>query len=664
MRRSIPWLALVAICAAAVALRFCDLGRAAVRTDEINFLLQVARGQTLADLWANPPWLNQIPFADSIAIVWQWFRHAPPDEHSLRVPFTLLGCSTLVGSAVWLARRRGVSAGLLLATWMGLLPFHVYQSREAYYYVVAMAFAAGMTLYAVDLLVRLRAGESLPARAYAAWTAWAALTCLTHMSTWVVAVICWLLVLGGGVVGIPPPRRGKHVVAMTWSAVVLGAFMIRWVYRAVAELQRVSQGVGHIGGDFEWVAPRVIPFFTAGANPIGVTLSVILVGTGAYLWVLNRRKPESQRDDLYTTLTLVTAVGFVAVYAYVGAVGGGVAKVTYFCPLLPVFMAWSAFTLDSLAGRLPGRWPAALRTTLLCLALAGLAQPAWMVTRLEGKPVPYKRIRDWLDEHLDPGSVVIVDRWFEPWNEMAVYAPRKVFVTYTVPDEPYDTYVRLGWRNVTRQAIEQGAAQGFIRMTRNHERLDGLWTWPESYLSRRGVISNDVALWLHERGYVFDDRYDTSNFSRVVTEIFYDLRSDVVARMRARGDLFAVFFDQSLRHEKTAPLGVCRFQTPQFMDWRVLDGSGSFDVYNLTDAARRGRVRIRAISPVGPKVVVAASGERFEFAGAQLQEWVMGPLAFEPGARSLTITDPGWEDEKRPLLIQAVEVLPDTDVTP
>lgn len=663
MKSPIPWLVLLAALLGAAAVRFHDLGRSAVRTDEINLLVQTARGQTLGDLWANPPWLNQIPFADSVAIVWQWFRREPPDERSLRQPFALLGCLTVIGAALWLARRRGPTAGVLLATWMGLLPFHVSLSREAYYYVMAMAFAAGMTLHTVDLLARLRAGTSLPGRSYAAWTAWAAFTCLTHMCTWVIAAICWLLLLGAGVVGIPAPGRKRHLVAMTASAVAIGIFMLRWVMRAFAELQRVSQGVGHIGGEFDWVAPRVLPVFTAGANVAGVTMSVILLCAGVALWVRTARRRATEQDLLYSSLSLVMVAGFVMVYGYVWLVGGGVAKLTYFSPLLPVFLVWSAATLDGLAGGLLGWWPTALRTALPCLALAILAQPAWMITRLDGKPVPYKRIRDWLDEHLDPGSVVIVDRWLEPWNEMAVYAPKKVFVTYTVPDEPYETYLRLGWRDVTRQVIEQGTAQGFMRLTRNHERQAGLWTWPELHLSRRGVISNDVAIWLHERGYGFDERYDATNFSRVVTEIFYDLREDAVARRRARGDRFTVFFDQTLKYEKTAPLGAHRFQTPQFMDWRVLEGSGSFDVYNLTDAPLTGRVRLRAIAPAGSKQVVATGGDQFEFDGEQLQEWILEPMAFAPGARTVKLTDPGWAQGRRPLLIQAVEIQPDTDAT-
>jgi hypothetical protein len=125
--------------------------------------------------------------------------------------------------------------------------------------------------------------------------------------------------------------------------------MFRWVWRAFAELQRVSQADGHIGGAFAWVAPRVLPFFTAGANVFGILASLLLLGAGVRLFVLRMRRPRDERDCVYEALTMVTATGFIAAYAYVAAVGGGVAKVTYFSAVLPVFLVWAAYTLDLVA---------------------------------------------------------------------------------------------------------------------------------------------------------------------------------------------------------------------------------------------------------------------------------------------------------------------------
>lgn len=667
MKVAVGWLVLSATLLCAGAIRFVELHRSAVRADEINFWMELFQGSerlTLLDRWRVPPGLDQLPFPHSIAIVWHWFRPGPPDERSVREPYALLGIMTVGGVMAWLARRRGPAAAVLVGTWMGLLPYHVAQSREAYYYVVVMAFSAGMTLHTADLFSRLRAGDVLPTRAYVSWTTWALLACLCHICTWVVAALCWGLLLWAGLASLPAPRRKPHAMAMAWSAAAIGVVMIRFVLRAIEHVQQAGQTGGFIGGDFGWVAPRVIPFFTAGANVVGAAASLLLVVAGGYAVTVNTRKLKAQRDLLYEALTVIVCVGFVAVYAYVGILGGGKAKVTYFSAMLPVFLVWAAYTCDIVAAGLPGGWPTVMRVAMPCLIAAVLAEPAWMVTRLEGKPTPYRKIRDWLDANLDPGSVVLIDRWFEPWNELKLYAPKNVSVTFPVPDEPYEVYRQLQWRDVAQRMIEQGKAQAFIRLVRNHESRDGLWTWPETHLARRGVIVNDVAVWLRDHGYVADEAYYAENSNRIVTEIFYDRRDDAVKRLQAAGDGFAVFFNETMRYEKTGPLGIFRVQTQQFMDWRVLEQSGFVDVHNLKDTAQRARLRVRAVSPAGSKLVVGAGTQRFEFGGGQFQEWVMQAQTFEPGPNAVSFTDPNWGRDRRPLFIESVEILPDTDAAP
>lgn len=663
-RVATPWLLLAGVVFAAAAIRFIDLGRAAVRSDEINFLEYAARDQSLIALWRNPPWLNQIPFADSIAIIWHWFRPGPPTEQTVREPFALLGTLTVAGVAIWLARRRGVAAGVLVGVWMGLLPFHVYQSREAYYYVVVMAASAGMTLCTAEMLARLRAGEALPPKAYATWTAWTVLTCMTHMSTWVVAATCWLLMLGLGLRYLPAQARRRHVIGMIVSAVVVAAFMARWVWRAIGELRRVSDGTGHIGGDFAWVAPRVIPFFTTGANLFGVVTALAILVAGVVLLARSRRRPRDSGELLHESLTMIVAGGFVAAYAYVGLVGEGKAKVAYFAVMLPAYLAWAVCVIEGFVSRLQGAWRTIARVICSCMAAAILAKPAWVITQLDGKPTPYRQIRDWLDDHLDPGSVAVVDRWFEPWNEMARYAPKKVFVTFTVPDEPYETYRQLRWREVTQRAIEQGTVQAFIRLTRNQESRDGLWTWPETHFARRAVVVNDVALWLRNHGFAPVEDFNAPHDIRLVTEIFYDLREDIVARKRAAGERFAVFYDPTMRYLKSGPLRIFPIQTEQFMDWRLLEKNATVDVHNLTGKQQIARIRVHAVSPAGPKRVLGADGEEFEFCGGQLQEWLTGPLELKPGGNSIPLTDPRWSTDGRPLLISAVEAVPDSGLAP
>ena len=665
LRNGRAWLVIAAVLATAAWFRFIDLGRASVKTDEINFLVTASQGMTLIERWTIPfAGLNQMPLGESIPIVWHWFRQGPPSETSVREPFALLGLLTVAGMTVWLYRRRGLAAAVLVGTWGALHPFHLYHSREAYYYCGAMALSAGMTLHTAALLARLRGGQQLAARDYAAWAVWTAVTCLTHMGTWVVAAICWVLLMSTAIAPAPWHQRKRHATAMLAAASAITIFMLRWIWSAFGAIAEANRQGGHIGNDFSWVASRLIPFFTIGANSIGVATSLLLLGGGIYAVVMNRKKSKADRDLLYEAITTILVAGLLGLYVYVGVVGHGKGKVVYFSAMLPVFLVWAAYTCDIIAASLPGRWPTVMRIALPCLLVGILAQPAWMVTRLDGKPTPYRKIRDWLDEHLDPGSVAIIDRWYEPWNELKLYAPKKVAVTFPVPDEPYELYRQLQWRDVAQRMIEQGKAQAFIRLTRNHESRDGVWTWPETHLARRGMIVNEVALWLRDRGYIADQDFFVENRNRVVTEIFYDRREDTVKRLQAAGDRFAVFFDETMRYEKSGPMEIFRLQSQQFIDWRVLDQAGLLDVYNLGNEPRRGRLRVRAVSPSGPKSVVGAGTQRFEFGGGQLQEWVMDAANYQPGPNTVSFTDPKWEADQRPLFIESVDVLPDTDAAP
>jgi hypothetical protein len=656
MKKHIPLIGFIAVASLAFFVRFHDLGRAAVRSDEINFLNLAQRGHSVADLWKNPPWMNQIPLADSIAVMWHWIRSGAPNERTVREPFALIGWLTVLGSSWWLMKRGGASAGLLVGLWMGLLPFHVYQSREAYYYVVVMAFSAGLVLHSTDSIERLWRGQALTWKSHALWTVWAVLTCLTHMSTWVVAGMLWLLIALAGAKKLSGAARRNHGIGMAVSAVTVAAFTIRWIFRALQEMQKVSQADGHLGASFGWVGPRVLPFFTAGANALGVSLSVCVVLLGVVLLARSWRSKAARQGSVYTPLAILLFLGFLTAYAYIGLVGGGAAKISYFTALLPAFLVWASLTLDQSCSLLPPKSGTAARG-LLALVIAGLLwTPTLMVIRLDGKPVPYKILREWLDAHLDSGSVAIVDRWYEPWNEMAMYAPSNVVVTFTVPDEPFENYQQMQWRQVTQRAIEEGKAQAFIRLTRNHEARAGLWTWPESFFTRRAVVVNEAGLWSREHGYAANEDFYAANTNRLVAEIFYDLREDQLDRIRRQGRATAVFFGPGLPYEKSGPMGIFRFQTPQFMDWRVLEQRGQLEVYNLTDTAKEVTLRIAALSPRGPKLVSAGEGRKYQFSGNQIQRWGLGPLVLQPGLNVVTLHDPLWDRAMNPLLIAQVDV--------
>lgn len=625
--------AIILILALAGVARFTDLGHSATRSDEINQMKYAMGAATLRELWTNPPWLNQIPLADSIPVLW---AKAQPwrtvDERLVREPFALMGWLTVVFCAAWTMRRRGVGAGLLLGVWMALLPYHVYHSREAYYYVPVMLFSAGMILRGADFAARLKSGGALKFREYVEWTAWTLMACLSHMSAWAVAGVMWILLMLSGWSGQESARRKRHAQAMGIIAFVLAMGMSRWVFRAFLEMQRVAANpTGHIGSDFAWVAPRVLPFFAGGGNAVGIgILVIVLASAGAVLW-WSRGRP-GREDPLYGAVMWSAGCALLSSYLFIFAVGGEKAKLTYFAVNFPAFMTWATMTLDKAFARAGERRRWALDVGATAVIAGLLVFPAWQVIRLDGRPTAYRQIRTWLDSNLSSGDVVIVDRWLEPWNEMGFYAPSNVIVTFTIPDESYEQYVAWNWRKTTKELFERNGAQAFIRLARNHEKRMGLWTWPETWFRHRAVVTNTAGLWLRDTGFAPMEEF-YSNPNRVRTEIFYDTHEDIANRARSAGRDVVWFFGEGWKLFKP-------WQQGDFADYRVLEGKAVMTLHNLRNTPMKIRGEVMAAGMGGPSVVRIGDNPPLTFPAGQVTSKTF-EFDLPPGITRLTWSNLG-----------------------
>lgn len=350
------WLA-VALVAVVLGcwLRGTHLERSATRSDEINQLRYAERGPAAAvELWKNPPWLNQIPFVDGIPALWCGWLGREVDIRTVREPFALAGMATLLLCAAWAWRRRGAAAGALCAVWLGLMPFAVYQSREAYYYAPAMLFAAWMALRAVDLAGDLAEGRAAPWWRYAEWYLAAQGTCLCHMSGWAVTATAGAWIAIAGWRGLSGKARTRHLVATTAVALGLLAGTIRWVLRALQEVHNANTGVGHhTGNPAGWVLSRAVPVMTGGGW-FGVAALVAVVAAAVWIGWCRR----SGRDAAAPGLARLGwgAWGALAVSAAsIAIIGNGVAKWTYFAVAVPVWIVWCSAVLAAAWERLGGR---------------------------------------------------------------------------------------------------------------------------------------------------------------------------------------------------------------------------------------------------------------------------------------------------------------------
>ena len=688
-----------ALTAAALGLalwvRLWGLEVASSRTDEINFWRsgmgdpEAGRWEQLCRLWREPPWFNQMPTGDSIPAAWCGLRGMRGPEVGIgevRRPFALLGWLGVAAVAVWLYVRRGWMAAWLAAVWLGLLPLHAYHSREAYYYApllgmagLALPWAEGTAADALRGLERAGKGWNL-----ALGAALMLGLCMTHMGAWAPTAAAWgcvglALWSGSGTEGARVLRR-RWMGGWTAASVVIVLGMSRWIVRALIEMMRTTTGeAAFIGGKASWVVPHILPFYCGGGLWMGWLVLAGTLTTALLAWWLLRRKalPEpaaepagktgfhtmetgfqkrgkakkqvsiewkrvswvgrlAEGDVTYRVTGALLAVTFAVSVAYVVGIGGGVAKMAYLLTCLPLFVAWTAMGGERLGRALGGG-----RGVVACVGL-GLAVGAafWGmardVMRLEGRPTPYAALRDWLDENLHAGDIAIVDRWFEPWNEMLLYAPQKVEVSFTVPDEPYDAYVRNRWRDVTREVFERGEAQAFIRLTQNHAARMGVWNWPERFFAHHATVSNAVGLKMARNGSApMEDFYDYP--SRLAVEVFWDDPEDVAEKQARRGEKAWVSFGEGWSTMKP-------WQQGDMRHYRTLRGgeTGELEVRYFGEAADKVTVEVTGVG-IGGKAVCRA--------GRKTQ------LTFEPGMISVLAFDQKLEPglTRIPFSVQAAE---------
>ncbi|MBR6021626.1 MAG: hypothetical protein IK066_04325, partial [Kiritimatiellae bacterium] len=346
-------------------------------------------------------------------------------------------------------------------------------------------------------------------------------------------------------------------------------------------------------------------------------LAGVLAAAAGRWW--RRRKGARNGDAGLRRLGWGAWGALAATLGYVSVFGGGVSKWAYFSVAAPIWVTWCAAVLaswwDGIGGR-ARRWGMAATVAAVAVALGG---GAWVTTRLSGKPTPYRELAAVLDEVLGEGDTAIVDRWYEPWNEMAVYAPERAVAWFTVADEPYENYVGLRWRETTQRYFEEGRGLGFVRLTRNHEARMGLWTWPEKWFEHRTVVKNAAGAWLAKTGYAAMEEFYLSP-SRVSVEVFWNTREETAEKVLSKGKREGVaFFGAGWRLVKP-------WQQGDWRDYRVLEkwgDRGQVEVWRKKGAAKERR-----------KIVVTGTGVGGE---ATVRAGQGGLMRFRPGEISTQV---------------------------
>lgn len=663
------WLWLAVIILWGTFFRLAWLGMSALRSDTILFWAichePIGIGRIFSE-WMKLVGSGQMPLPMAIAKGFLDVFHLPVTHFTIRLPMALIGIAT-IPAAFFMGRTIGGNVlGLITAGLLAFNPFHIQFSREIYYYAPLMLGAFLLlwgTLAAASPENRRRA---LPLPLVLLILAGFWLLAHSQVVGWSLAFVCVLvIVVLEGIKFWRTRKINRGMVVLFLGLLLLGLPLLfaDWglpqhkTFYSNTEAQAQEARVSHtIKGDSVEAMTTFAMIFAWGNTPLRagwLALSVV----GALFMVIRMWR----RDGRYALVLAMLVVGFI-IFLYGRERNASMYEPRYVAGLLPVYLLLLAAGLTA-----PLQWPrlAPARAMQLCLALGVFAcalnaWPAYLSTRITGKPVPYKDIVKWFDENPPPGTLVLVDRWFEPWNELAVYPSTNAYFTFTIPNEPPDAYLQNHWRESAMNFFAKNPDAIFldIAQTCSDDPRIGQWTWPATHFGRHVGITNSAGLKLRELGLVNRSDFLFPNTNRVVANIYYNTREDLLQAARTAGQPLQWFYGPGWKFEKTGPVGFLRIQTQDFREWRSLQDAATLELHNLTDAPLRVALRINAVAVGGPKQVWVGTDRTLSFPQNRPMEQDMGTLELQPGLNVVSLRDILWSRQNNLLLVDDIRVTP------
>ncbi|MEM7392212.1 MAG: glycosyltransferase family 39 protein [Verrucomicrobiota bacterium] len=633
--------------------RFAWLGEAAFRADTIDFYTHAKEGRSIADVWTNPDWVEHMPLAEtSVLLFHQLFNlevNLDSGHTTVRIPFALMGTLTLL--AIFFFTRSVLKAKVaLVAVFLAAMnPYHLHLSREAYHYVGVTLFSS-CTLWMFwrvwnDLLDE----RVLKLKPFLGWSVFGLIMLHTHLATWSTLGVQWLLLSWAGWRSLRTDRR--QLLRLELGLGVLGlailVVIVPVIRGVLAELlPRLAEKHPAHGGQWLNLLKLIVTFpfaFTFGTGILGVLLSIA---------VLNGMPFCAAKSTSFRRLMLLLLLEGLSIILITAVIGKGKAKYSYFAPLWPMVMVlcsmgvfgWLHFVSGSNRRRV---FQAAILG--LVAVYCGVAIKAnWRST---GRPKPYKEILAWCNETLPQGAPVLVDRWFEPWNEFKVYASTNVHFTFTVPDEPLEAFKRNRWRTTVKDFCRKNPDTAYIELSKNYfdEPDIGPWTWPKSYFARHEQIRNEPGILLQRMGLNFrpGGRW---MYEGLVVDIYYNTREDMMRKMAKKRQFVFHNYGRGWGYEKDERLN----------DWRTMKESAELQLIHVAQTPIVIELSLKARTKSGTKTVAWSGNPEMShvFTSNAVQEWAVGRINVSTGIKSLNLTDPAWKRDRQPLLVEEVIIRP------
>lgn len=680
IRPQIELILLITVICAAAFFRLYQLGEPAFRADTMIFLdfaRQPISPWEFFTKWTTTLGMDktgQFPFAAAWMKLFLNITGAQPTPFMVRLPSALWGILAVL--AIYGCGRvlAGNAFALFLAALFALNPFHIGISREAYFYPPLICGSTFM-LWAIALQIRAsKDNNSLPGAFYILLASGFFLTTYSQPSSWSFAFMSVLILLW---LQVKISWQSRRIApSLIWIALILAIIGIPllftdWAFPQMINISTPAHkeyvkrifGINHVPiflmlaqtlFSFEWgmTLPRTL--FTVIVILLGVTATV-------RLW----------RRSIIMPVLLVLLAGGILFLVTVRYFLMEHSSSRYLLAFMPLYLTWLALGLwffNDLArgfvkfriparagmagttcdGKFQRRIIAAVSIGIMAIALGLNVRPAWLATRLTGKPIPYWDIVHWCDKNLPPRTLVLVERWLDPWNELRVHNSTNVYFTFPVPSEPPDVFKQMNWPFAARQFMEKFPDAAYLEFSKSERQRMGLVTnW---FFARSVSFTNEAAVKLAQLRLAHREEFFDPQTNRLIVTVFYNTREDVLAQARQAGKQYLTLYGPEWGYVKLWR------QLQDFRDWRILEKEASLDVYNLTASTNRVTLKIRGMAMNGMKRVFAEGGQYHDFRHLQLDEWTLKDITLQPGLNKIIISDSLWSVAKIPLLADQINI--------
>lgn len=642
--------------------RFHDLGRAAYRAD--TMLLQrlaqkeVPPGKLLREWFEVSGLAGQMPMPAVIAQSFYAAADWPQGAGSVRFPYALMGL--LAVPVAFLGGRRflGNRFAVFFATLVALSSFHVAFSRQAYFYS-PLLLGHFLLFWAVAATVPVLWDRGKPGwregLLLAGGLFFSGYSQLTGLFLCVSSALLFAVLLLVRQLRKPGFWRNGLFMGGIYLVVLLPLLFVSWgllpILQQIGKVKDSAASVVALSdatllGTFATALCR----FSWGTTWPGILVMLLVLASALAAAVLRRERMMVVAAWFVLLPLLLFGVARVLVNALF--------ETRYLVGGFPFFLAILAYGLTAVPewcrrGRVPDRTARLLGWVLPILVLAPLAYPAWLQTRLTGRPVPYHAINAATDQ-LPQGSPVLVDRWFEPWNELAAHPTTNVVYTFTVPSEPIETFKEVNWRETAVAFFRDQPDGAYLEIWKTYwdQPEIGPWDEPSRQFAQHTRIVNKAGVGLRKLGLAARSDYYMPYTNGVAVDLYFNTREDRLDRMRAEGRTLAAGFGPGWVYIKPY------WMRGDFRGFRMLDQRASLEFTNLSDQPQQVMVALRAVAAGGAKTVDCAGQVQHTFQPTGMDTWQFGPITVPPGTSRVVLSDAKPGTGRPPLLVERIQAAP------